>query len=115
VSVWCGDAEPAAVYHETFPRARKFHTCEACRETVFPGQKYCRVSIVWEGTVTDYKRCMRCQRLHEHLREVLAKVSDGECWPDETLDCGHSYQDMHGKEPPPEIAALAFALPGETL
>lgn len=32
---------------------------------------------------------------------------------DRELRCGHSYEDVHGKPPPPEIAALAFALPGE--
>jgi len=29
-------------------------------------------------------------------------------YPAERLDCGQSYKDEWGKEPPPEIAALAF-------
>jgi hypothetical protein len=28
--------------------------------------------------------------------------------------CGREYPEEWGEEPPPEIAALAFALPGET-
>lgn len=96
-------------YVELFPVARKPHRCHACHEQIGTGQKYARVQIVFEGSAETVKRCLRCQKIHEHLREL----DRGALWPDERLDCGEEYTEHWGKEPPPEIAALAFALPGE--
>lgn len=93
------------VYSEQFPRARKEHKCDACNDTILRGDRYTRVAIVWNGTAESIIRCLRCQTIHEHLR-TLDKY--GELWPDERLDCGEEYTDHWGKEPPPEIAALAF-------
>lgn len=97
------------VYDERFPRARKQHRCDACRETIPAGHRYARVSVVFDKSADTYKRCMRCQRIHEHLRDL----APGDTWPDEQLACGETYQNEWGEDPPPEIAALAFALPGE--
>jgi len=98
------------VYDERFPRARKEHECEACGETIRAGDQYARVAIVFDRSAETVKRCMRCQRLHEHLRVTC----DDDTWPAERLDCGDLYEDVHTGPPPEEIAALAFALPGET-
>ena len=97
------------VYDETFPRARKEHQCSACRETIAPGQRYARVGIVFQKEAETVVRCLRCQRIHEHLRDL----APGDLWPDEHLNCGQKYHDTWGTEPPEEIAKLAFALPGE--
>lgn len=97
------------VYNETYPKARKTHTCEACEENIPPGGRYARVFTLFNGTAETYKRCLRCQALHEHLR----RLGDYDCWPDERLNCGESYEDEWGALPP-EIAALAFTLPGES-
>lgn len=107
MSQWCDEA--ADVYSERATRARKAHTCAACGEAIAPGHVYTRVSIVFDGTVESLKRCARCQKLHEHLRTL----GDHEMWPAERLDCGEEYAQHWGEDPPPEIAALAFALPGE--
>lgn len=101
--------EVYAVYDECFPRARKPHTCAACKETIPAGHHYARVGIVDSEGANTVKRCMRCQRIHEHLRTL----DPGTTWPDERLNCGETYRDEWGDDPPPEIAALAFALPGE--
>src|SRR5688500_18192055 len=101
--------EHYAVYSETFPKARKEHQCEACDSAIQPGHKYARVFIAFDGKAESVIRCMRCQRIHEHLRDL----GDGETWPEERLNCGQRYESEWGGEPPPEIAALAFALPGE--
>lgn len=100
--------EHYSVYDERFPRARKEHKCDACKERIFGGQRYAKVGIVFQGTANTVIRCLRCQKLHEHLREL----GDGDTWPEERLNCGQRYEDEWG-ELPPEIAALAFALPGE--
>jgi hypothetical protein len=100
-----------AVYDETCPTARKEHTCAACGEVIAKRQRYYRIALVFDGAASTVKRCVRCQRIHEHLRK---SDTDGHRWPDELLNCGHEYEDAHGVAPPDEIAALAFALPGET-
>lgn len=102
--------ETYSVYDERFPRARKEHVCEACRETIPGGARYARVGIVFGGNAYAVKRCLRCQGIHEHLR----RLDPGEMWPDEQLNCGLDYEDEWGKPPPIEVAELAFLLPGES-
>lgn len=53
---------------------------------------------------------MRCQRIFDHLVE---RGSHCDMYPAQRLDCGETYQDHWGEDPPEEIAALAFALPHE--
>lgn len=98
-----------SVYKETETKARKEHQCSACSEPISPNQVYTRVQIVFDKSAETVKRCSRCQAIHIHLREK----GRGDTWPAERLDCGESYRDHWGEEPPEEIAALAFALPGE--
>jgi predicted RNA-binding Zn-ribbon protein involved in translation (DUF1610 family) len=109
VSQDVGDGEPCSVFTESIVRARKAHKCHACGETIRAGDKYSSTFLVWEGTAETIKRCARCQTIHLHLR----KVRDPETYPAERLDCGDDYEDVHGEPPPDDIAALAFALPGE--
>ncbi len=96
-------------YTVTLRCARKAHTCDACRESIEPGHRYYTVALAFEGDFESIKRCCRCEAIHRHLR----KIEPGELWPAERLDCGEEYRDHWGEDPPPEIAALAFALPGE--
>jgi hypothetical protein len=102
--------ETYAVYDERARTAAKEHRCDACCETILPGHRYYVIGMVWDGEARSYKRCLRCQRIHVHLR---ALGYDNELWPDERLDCGETYEAHWGVEPPPEIAALAFATPAE--
>jgi hypothetical protein len=97
------------VYNERPRKARKPHVCSACHEEIPPGAKYYTVFIVFDGETQSWCRCARCQAIHKHLRTL----APGELWPDETLDCGEDYKEHWGVEPPPEIARLAFLLPGE--
>ena len=99
--------ERYAVYSETRRRAIKQHKCSACKEAIRPGHTYHVIAIIFEG-VESLKRCERCQAIHLHLRTL-----DRDMWPDERLNCGEEYREHWGREPPPEIAAMAFALPGE--
>lgn len=99
------DCEPCSVYAETTRKARKEHSCSACKETIRPGDYYVNVGIVCNGNAETIKRCLRCDKIHEHLRTK----APGDTWPDDRLNCGHGYREMWGEDPPPEIAALAFA------
>lgn len=98
------------VYHEQEQVARKQHTCEACDMTIEPGRKYTRVYVLFDGRKESYKRCVRCQFLHEHLRAL----APGEMWPDERLACGTDYADEWGPAPT-WVNELAFWSPGDPL
>lgn len=98
--------ETADVYSESVRKARKEHWCRACQETIRIGDYYSVTAIVGDGNACAYKRCMRCQKIHLHLRS-LSTPGDG-FWPDERLNCGEEYKQHWGAEPPEEIAALAF-------
>lgn len=93
-----------SVYVETFRRARKEHVCCACEETIAAGHRYCYVAVVFDREARAYKRCLKCQALHTHLRDLGVRV---DAWPREDLGCGLRYEDEWGPLPP-EIAALAF-------
>lgn len=97
------------VYDEHFPRARKAHVCSACEGPIRPGDIYARVGIVFQGEAESLKRCLGCQRIHEHLRRLAV----GEMWPDERLNCGEEYEDHWGEKPPEDIARIAFMTPDE--
>lgn len=101
------------VYRETRVRARKPHTCSACTETIPARTTYWRVTWVFDGGANGVKRCERCQAIHLHLREKCRSSYDN-LWPDERLNCGLKYEDEWG-DLPEEIAALAFALPSDSL
>lgn len=95
------------VYDERRRRARVEHRCHACKEPIRVGDLYCVTFIVFEG-VESVKRCLRCQAIHEHLRDKSPDL-----WPDERLNCGEEYRQHWGEEPPAEIAALAFVTADE--
>jgi len=97
------------IYDETWRRAIKPHVCEACERCIAKGERYARIFILFNGEKEALVRCVGCQTIHEHLRTL----DPGEMWPDERLNCGEEYTKHWDKEPPPLIAALAFATPDE--
>jgi hypothetical protein len=103
--------EQYAIYNERTFRANKPHRCDACEGEIRKFDSYTRVFTLYDGRKEHYKRCARCQMLHEHLRELC---EPGEQWPAEMLDCGLRYEDEWG-DVPPHIAALAFWRPGDPL
>ena len=112
MSSW-GDEPVSATTHKTV-RARKPHRCGACGETIQPGHLYTRESWEFDGTAGTDKRCQRCELIYQHL--LCRTEQDRTRWEqgvDPQLACGHDYAEAWDEEPPPAIAALAFALPGE--
>lgn len=98
------------IYDEHELIARKAHVCCACLLRIEPGHKYTRVFVLYDGRKETYKRCIRCQLIHEHLRDL----APGERWPDEELNCGQLYEDEWGTAPE-WLRGLAFWRPGEPL
>lgn len=106
--------ERADVWHERWLTARKSHRCHACGELIIAGHRYHLTKNLSDGEGYTIRRCARCQMIYAHLTTRIRKDGDRDEYCHETLDCGDSYQERWGEEPPLEIAALAFALPGET-
>lgn len=106
MSEYIGDADPVDFYVEPVFRARKEHTCCACKSTIRKGDLYVRASSGWEGQVETWKRCGRCQKTLEHLRKLCN--GDNEMQPREDLGCGLKYEAEWGGAPPAEIQALPF-------
>jgi hypothetical protein len=93
------------VYQVEVRKARKPHECGACGRPIAPGDTYASAHIVFSnGGGETVKRCGPCELIHKHLRNI-----NHDTWPAEKLDCGEEYKEHWGAEPPPEIAALAFA------
>lgn len=142
MSVDCGDGEPVDVDTERRVRARKEHKCHACKERIERGHLYVRHTLIYGGTVDETIRCLRCEAIYQELvtihrdanerarqerwasrqpgyydqkltneqHRLLNYESD---WPDVALNCGHEFKERWGREPPDELARLAFMTPAE--
>lgn len=97
------DYEPTDVQVFEWIRARKPRPCCACQETIVPGQHYHRCKYLYDGEWSSYDHCGRCFR----IVQSLWKTTDGSAI-EMGLDCGEVWE-----TPPDDVAALAFALPGE--
>jgi hypothetical protein len=119
MSVDCGDGEPIDVDTQRRVRARKEHRCHACKENIERGHLYVRHTLIYAGQVEETIRCLRCDAIYQHLvvihREANAAGGgfDEDQWPDVALNCGHEFTKRWGREPPPELARLAFMTPAE--
>ena len=103
-----------ADYIETLRVAATECACDACHEPILVGHRYYHIEcVITEADPDDedevdevemHTRCLRCQKIHEHLRTLAPH----EMWPEERLACGEEYEEHWGEAPPPEIAELAF-------
>jgi len=79
-----------------------------------PGDVYSRTAVLFDGEWEITKRCVRCEELYRHL----LFVNRSSRWDEgihRALDCGHDYEEAHGKLPPEHIDALAFWIRGTPL
>lgn len=109
MSVDCTDGEPLTVENRRYRKARQEHVCCACKEKIRSGDVYRNWFIVFDGDAETYKHCLRCARMYDEI----AKRMDCDQAPDFKLNCGHSWQEVHCDEPPPEVARLAFMSPDD--
>lgn len=93
-------------------QARKEHECCACRGMIQRGELYSYSFTVFDGSPDELRRCARCDVIYDHLYELLKDTSELPAWD---LNCGHSYQERWEREPPPEIARLAFMTAADVL
>jgi hypothetical protein len=88
-------------------RARRGWTCCACGEGICEGTEYRCHSGLYDGSWSYDRQCMRCWGM---WWAIAIKADEPVAY---ALDCGSTWRDAFGEDPPPEVAALAFALPAE--
>ena len=110
----CDSADSCDVWDVTHPVARKAHKCLACDETIEPGHMYHRTAMLFDGQWDHMLHCTRCHRIFIAIQGKNHAEGNGVVAIDPELDCGESWVDLFG-EPPIEIQALAFMLPGESI
>lgn len=59
------------LYSEDWPTARKTHRCCECGNEIRPGERYQKISGLWEGIFSHYKTCERCADLRDSLSDVI--------------------------------------------
>lgn len=92
---------------DNYVRARRSHDCCACGETIRRGDVYMRRFICSDHHPCTYKQCLRCSEITEHLLKTH-RTMDDDVGVALDLDCGHTYEEIHGEPPPEHIARLAF-------
>jgi hypothetical protein len=110
VSTDCGD-EPCDIYETAVRRSRKDRKCDACRETIRRGDRYDTTRILFEGQWQATNRCARCEAMYRVLSPLMSRDDDQVCDPE--LNCGHTWEDNFGEQPPVVVQALAFLTPSE--
>jgi len=106
------DGDQCPVWKERTRTARKPHECLGCRETIGPGHKYNETRSLFDGCWSTWKHCLRCWAMFQALAEKTREGGFYVVAIDPELACGETWLANFG-EPPPEVAALAFMLPGE--
>lgn len=102
------DFNGPSVFDERERTAKKTYRCDACREAIDLGHRYVYVFGVWDGDSGQFRHCLRCSAIFS----AIAKARPGVAI-DLELNCGETWQDALGVDPPEHVAALAFTLPGE--
>lgn len=83
----CGDSceydgDPAELWDEREPVARKEHTCCECKCTIKSGEKYHYVVMIYEGDFSTYKACATCWKLLQDTCAPLWQLRQHliNCW-----------------------------------
>lgn len=68
VSLGDYDGDPAKVFHAHTVTARKPHVCDECKGAIEPGQKYERVSGLWDRWQL-WRFCLPCSEIQQEFSE----------------------------------------------
>lgn len=96
------DWDESAARVLSWVRARKPKQCCACETVVAVGVLYHKYKSLDDGEWSELDHCARCWAMCEALWENGAGAIDL------TLSCGEVWEGA-----PPQVAVLAFSLPGE--
>jgi hypothetical protein len=93
-TVCVGVDEFCTVLSRSLPKARKPHKCHECKELIEPGERYERVSTLYDGNFDEHKTCLGCisirdeffkdgyfycgiiEAFEEHVRECSGIISE---------------------------------------
>ena len=86
---YCGaDSNPTA-YWESMPVARKEHICCECGSIIDIGEKYYRISGVWDKKFHTFKQCQTCVNV---WKEATIKKFRYICFGDLWKTVGNEYE-----------------------
>lgn len=60
----------ADVWRDEYRVARKEHTCYECGSMIQPKEKYEYTTVVFDGTVRNYKTCWDCVDLRKFFHDI---------------------------------------------
>ncbi len=100
------EADGSCTVHRTrIVKARKKHSCVACRETIRKGDRYRYTFQVFDGDSSSFRHCLRCNAM---ISAIDREQTDPDHTTDAELNCGHTWEDVFEEPPPEEVARLAF-------
>jgi hypothetical protein len=108
------DFDPAEVWNETFPRARKSYKCGECHRAIPVGRQYVHITYLYDGKWSVHREHRECQALatfieHEVCNDGGSILTGGLAEEIENLgeyDGGRTEQDH------PALVAMGFELAG---
>lgn len=65
------DYEQPEFCEEKILKAAKHHKCTECGGSIFPGERYERVSGLWDGEFSTYKTCPRCLEIRGYVKNSI--------------------------------------------
>lgn len=80
----CGDAEPFVISRSEYPKARKIHKCCECGSDIDPGEKYQKITGLFEGSWEEFKTCQICQDIRAEAEAELGYPIGLTCLYEET-------------------------------
>lgn len=101
------DYEPPSFHSRKAVKARKTYHCVECSGEIRPGERYERVTGMWDGYIDRYQTCRRCHDIRQWVKNNVPCF----CWGYGNLDedAKIAVDDAHYRAPL-ETAGLRFGL-----
>ena len=90
----CSCDEGQSIYWESWPKARKTHTCCECGSQIDPGEEYYRLSGIWDGKFSRFKMCLICKDVFSEAEAEFGCICLGQLW--ETVGVEFEYAACSG-------------------
>lgn len=90
--------EQPSCYTHAKPRAKKEHKCCECHGMIAPGETYHRISGVWDGSASTFKRCQVCQEIAEAIDARIELEYGRSALEDDGVELGNLIEFVAAKE-----------------
>lgn len=70
------DYDQPSFWSQSFPKARKEHSCEECGRKILPGETYEYVSGLWDDWFDTFKTCQHCVDIRTFVKNSVPCF----CW-----------------------------------